>query len=91
MVYGGPMAKLGPITLVVVLLGFLTAAIWLAVHTWISAAASPMPASAYIFMGLGVVLSLALGIGLMALVFYSNRHGYDDAADLSHRTDSDGD
>ncbi len=30
-------------------------------------------------LGLGAVLSLALGGGLMALVFYSNRHGYDDA------------
>jgi hypothetical protein len=48
-----------------------------------------MPASAYVFMALGVVLSLALGIGLMALVFYSNRHGYDDeAADFSRRPDS---
>lgn len=27
---------------------------------------------------LGVVLSLALGIGLMFLVFYSNRKGYDE-------------
>jgi hypothetical protein len=83
------MAKLGPITLIVVLLGLLAAAIWLAIHTWISAGASPMPASAYVFMALGVVLSLALGIGLMALVFYSNRHGYDDkAADFSRRPDS---
>ena len=29
-------------------------------------------------MGLGIVLTLALGIGLMALVFYSSRQGYDD-------------
>ncbi|MFZ3308689.1 MAG: hypothetical protein WA280_04885 [Xanthobacteraceae bacterium] len=74
------MTKLGPIALVVVLLGLLTAALWLAVDTWISAAASPMPASGYIFMVLGVVFSLAVGFGLMALVFYSNRHGYDDEA-----------
>jgi len=74
------MTKAGPIALVVVLLGLLAAALWLAAHTWIAAAASPMPASAYVFMTLGVVLSLAVGIGLMALVFYSNRAGYDDAA-----------
>jgi hypothetical protein len=30
-------------------------------------------------LGFGAVLSLGLGGGLMALVFYSNRHGYDDA------------
>jgi len=31
----------------------------------------------YIALGLGVVFSMALGGGLMALVFYSNRKGYD--------------
>ena len=29
---------------------------------------------------LGVTLTLALGVGLMFLVFYSSRHGYDDEA-----------
>jgi hypothetical protein len=29
-------------------------------------------------MGLGVVVTLALGIGLMVLVFISNRRGYDE-------------
>lgn len=32
----------------------------------------------WIALSLGAVFSLALGIGLMALVFYSARHGYDD-------------
>jgi hypothetical protein len=31
-------------------------------------------------MALGVVFSVALGCGLMALVFYSNRYGYDEAS-----------
>jgi hypothetical protein len=31
-------------------------------------------------MGLGVFFSIAVGCGLMALVFYSSCHGYDDAA-----------
>ena len=31
-------------------------------------------------MWLGIVFSLVVGCGLMALVFYSSRHGYDDAA-----------
>ena len=84
------MAKLGPIALVVVLLGLLVAALWLAAHTWIATAASPMPASAYVFMTLGVVFSVIVGCGLMALVFYSNRAGYDDqAADYSQRADND--
>jgi hypothetical protein len=32
----------------------------------------------------GVVVALALGIGLMALVFLSNRRGYDEAARRDH-------
>ena len=32
----------------------------------------------------GVVVALALGIGLMALVFLSNRRGYDEAAKRDH-------
>jgi Na+/H+ antiporter NhaA len=31
----------------------------------------------YIAMALGIVATLALGIGLMSLIFYSNRHDRD--------------
>jgi Na+/H+ antiporter NhaA len=31
----------------------------------------------YIAMSLGIVATLALGIGLMSLIFYSNRHDRD--------------
>jgi len=31
----------------------------------------------------GIVVSLAVGCGLMALLFYSSRHGYDEP----HRAD----
>ena len=37
-----------------------------------------MPAVGYLAMALGVVFSLIVGCGLMALLFYSSRHGYDD-------------
>ena len=33
----------------------------------------------WLAMGFGIVVTLALGIGLMALVFISSRHGYDEA------------
>lgn len=36
----------------------------------------------WIAMWIGVVLSMALGAGLMALVFYSARRGYDDRITL---------
>jgi hypothetical protein len=29
-------------------------------------------------MGLGIFVTLVLGIGLMSLVFFSNRRGYDE-------------
>ena len=41
-----------------------------------------IPASGYIAMGFGVIFSLAVGIGLMTLLFYSSRKGYDEAAVL---------
>jgi hypothetical protein len=45
---------------------------------WIDLGDSGMTASGYIAMALGVLATLALGMGLMALVFISNRRGYDD-------------
>jgi hypothetical protein len=41
-----------------------------------------VPASGYIAMALGVIFSLVVGVGLMALVFYSSRKGYDEPAVL---------
>jgi hypothetical protein len=36
-----------------------------------------MSTTGYVAMTLGVIATLALGIGLMSLVFYSNRKGHD--------------
>jgi len=63
---------------VIVLLAVLAAAVWFAYYVWASDAGPPMPASGYVAMALGVLFSLVVGIGLMALVFYSHRHGYDE-------------
>ena len=38
----------------------------------------PIPPVGYAAMIMGVVLSLVVGCGLMGLVFYSSRHGYDE-------------
>jgi hypothetical protein len=37
-----------------------------------------MSVHGYIAMILGIVFSLMIGCGLMGLMFYSSRHGYDD-------------
>jgi hypothetical protein len=68
----------GTIVLVVVLFGILAGAVWYAAYAWMSVDGPPMPASGYIFMALGVVLSLLVGFGLMGLIFYSSRRGYDE-------------
>lgn len=45
---------------------------------WTALGASEITLSGWIAMALGVLVSFAVGAGLMALVFYSNRHGYDE-------------
>jgi len=72
------LATLGTIALVVALLAILIAAGWFAARAWISVEGPPMPVNGYIAMTLGIVFSLIVGIGLMGLVFYSSRHGYDE-------------
>ena len=44
--------------------------------------ASAMSVHGWIALGLGTFLSLAVGGGLMALVFYSARKGYDDRIEI---------
>ena len=56
------------------LLGF---AFWWAIYAWNSVHVQ-MSVHGYIAMILGIVFSLVIGRGLMALMFYSSRHGYDD-------------
>jgi hypothetical protein len=45
---------------------------------WRALGTSEISWAGWLAMALGILFSLALGIGLMALVFFSNRHGYDD-------------
>ncbi|MEI7805666.1 MAG: hypothetical protein WCI56_10090 [Hyphomicrobiales bacterium] len=64
--------------IIVPLFALLAATLWFAVYTWTSLEGPPIPAFGYWAMGGGIVISLIVGCGLMALVFYSSRHGYDD-------------
>ena len=61
----------------------------LGVYTWQSLGAVEMSDNGYVALVLGVVGTLALGGGLMTLLFYSQRHGYDDAASGSSDTPKD--
>lgn len=51
-----------------------------AVYAWISLGDVTMSLAGYLSLVLGGLATLALGMGLMALVFYSNRQGFDDRA-----------
>jgi fatty acid desaturase len=76
--------SLGTIALVVALIAILAAALWYAVSAWVWISGPPMPAVGYVAMTFGIVISLVVGCGLMALLFYSSRHSYDE----QHHADS---
>lgn len=61
----------------IVLLAF---ALWFAVYAWNAIEGPAIPTGGYVAMWLGIVFSLLVGCGLMALLFYSSRHGYDEPA-----------
>jgi hypothetical protein len=73
------------LSLVVLLLAMTAAALWWAADVWMSIEGPPMPAAGWAALVGGVVVSLIVGCGLMALLFYSHRHGYDDIDDRSGR------
>jgi hypothetical protein len=59
------------------LLGLLGLALWAAYREWILVQVD-VPAWAWIAMAFGAGLSILVGGGLMALIFYSSRKGYDE-------------
>jgi Na+-driven multidrug efflux pump len=65
---------------IIPLLALLAASVWFALYSWTAIEGPPMPTEGHVAMWLGIVFSLVVGCGLMALVFYSSRRGYDDAA-----------
>ena len=69
---------------IVVLLGLLGASAGVALWAWQQLGEVEMSAHGLAALALGAVLTFALGAGLMALVFFSNRRGYDERA---HRPD----
>ena len=60
------------------LFALLAAAIWFAAYSWVHLGGDAIPGYGWAAIAGGVVLSLAVGGGLMGLIFYSSRHGYDD-------------
>lgn len=62
---------------IAVLLALLIGAVYVGYVGW-NLTDVAMPWTGYVAMALGIFFSLLLGAGLMALMFYSSRHGYDE-------------
>ncbi|MSO68460.1 MAG: hypothetical protein EXQ82_11870 [Pseudolabrys sp.] len=60
------------------LFALLALAVWFAGSAFVRLGGDEIPLYGYVAIAGGVLASLLIGGGLMALVFYSNRHGYDD-------------
>ena len=70
---------------VLLLLAFLGVSIWWAVHTWSGAEGGQISGHGWTAIVLTVVFSLAVGFGLMGLLFYSRRQGYDEPPEIDLR------
>ena len=64
--------------IVICLFALLGLAVWFAGSAFVHIGGDAIPLYGYVAIAGGVLFSLLIGGGLMALVFYSNRHGYDD-------------
>ena len=64
---------------VIALLGILALAVMFMISAWTRTNAQ-ISVHGWIALTLGVLFSLIIGCGLMALVFYSSRRGYDERA-----------
>ena len=76
---------------IILLLAILAGAVFVGHYGWVSAGDVTMPAWGWLMMGLGIFFTLLVGAGLMALVFYSSRAGFDEPPEVvqekKHRAD----
>ena len=72
---------------VIALMALLCASLYYAYGIWTTLGAADLPGWMYAAMIGGVLFSLLVGGGLMGLVFYSARAGYDDRASQTTTVD----
>ena len=63
--------------LVIILLGMLVAAGYFA-YSAMAIGGDPIPTEGYVALALGAGFSVVVGVGLMMLLFFSSRRGYDE-------------
>jgi hypothetical protein len=66
--------------IILALFALLAVSVWFAGAAWERFGGEAMPVYGYFAIAGGVLFSLLIGGGLMGLVYYSSRHGYDDDA-----------
>ena len=71
-----PLSAAGWIALAI-LFGLLLVSLWYAVQVGSAMSGVQMSGWGWTFLIAGIVVTVGLGAGLMALVFYSSRHGMD--------------
>ena len=71
--------------IIIALFALLALALWFAGTAWQRLGGAPIPLYGWIAIVGGVFFSLLIGGGLMGLVFYSSRHGYDDDVQRSDK------
>ncbi len=70
----------GALAVVLVLVGILAAAVGLSLWAWRELGEVDIGFHGYVALLLGVGATLAVGAGLIALMLYSSRRGYDEEA-----------
>jgi hypothetical protein len=65
---------------IAVLLALLALSSGVALWAWYEIGEVEMGVHGWVALGLGVGLSIIVGAGLMTLLFFSSRHGYDERA-----------
>ncbi len=68
------------VSLALVLIPLLAATVGVCVWSWDQLGDTDIGVHGMIALVFGVVVAMAVGVGLMGLVLYSSRHGYDDTA-----------
>jgi hypothetical protein len=68
--------------MIAILLALLAGAIFVGHYGWVSAGDVTMPPWGWLMMGLGIFFTILVGGGLMALVFYSSRAGFDETPEI---------
>ena len=67
---------------IILLLAILAGAVFVGHYEWVLAGDVAMPAWGWWMIGLGIFFTLLVGFGLMALVFYSSRAGFDEPPEV---------